>query len=106
MNICKKTLFNSAIEKWGVKTQASMAMGECGELTAELNKLFIQERMGHRDNVIEEIADVAIMCEQIIHMLGAEEELEKVKLKKLERLSGIINGNIYHPHNEVHHGES
>ena len=79
--ICTK-----AIEKFGETSQKIMFMEESAELIKELSK-----SMRGRSNIteiIEEIADVQIMLDQlkIIYDIGKCEVARINKMKKLERL--------------------
>lgn len=90
-------VFEKALHKWGADVQASMTMGECGELIASLNRYFVQGRMGEREAVIDEIADVKIMIEQMTRIFGVE-EVETARIRKLARLEKILDGEVNHPH--------
>jgi hypothetical protein len=89
-------IYIQALDKWGVSTQAMMAMGECGELIAELNAFFNQGK-STPEKVIDEIADVEIMCGQLRQIFG-EEAVNARKEFKLARLEGILKNRIEHPH--------
>lgn len=91
-----QSVYQKAIAKWGLSAQVSMAMGECGELIAALNRYFVQNR-GEQYDVAEEIADVEIMCTQLREIIG-HDLVNSIKMKKLERLEQIISGEINHPH--------
>lgn len=93
----EKSIYKLALEHWGMSSQVSMAMGECGELIAALNQFFTQKK-GTKEDVITEIADVEIMCAQLRIIVGSD-LVDKEKEKKLERLRGILSGEIEHPHN-------
>jgi len=95
----EKDIYKKAIDKWGNMTQVLMAMGECGELIAELNAFFNQGK-STREAVINEIADVEIMCGQL-RVMFSDDEVDLQKAKKLERLDGIISGIVKHPHTEA-----
>lgn len=45
-----------------------------------------------RDNMIEEIADVEIMINQVRYGLGMNEEIDRMKQKKLDRLKQRLEG--------------
>lgn len=92
----EEEIYKKAIEKWGISTQVMMAMGECGELTAELNAFFNQGKSSI-ERVVDEIADVEIMCAQLRLIVGAK-AVEDRKAFKVERLSKILSGDIKHPH--------
>lgn len=89
-------VYQAALEKWGDNTQAMMAMGECGELIAALNRVYTQGR-DEMDSVCEEIADVEIMIGQLRLMIG-DEKIDSIKADKIDRLSCILDGSVYHPH--------
>lgn len=57
-NLCRK-----AMEVYGFPAQAAMVVEECSELTNAICK-FRRGRVGN-DDIITEIADVMIMCEQL-----------------------------------------
>jgi hypothetical protein len=81
-------LLNSAIEKWGEKTQVVMAMGEMGELTAALNRHYNQGRFCSQE-IIGEIADVQIMLDQLRWIFGGF-AVESAKTEKVARLHRLL----------------
>lgn len=64
-------------------TYYSFSIEECSELTNAICK-FRRGRVGE-DDIITEIADVMIMCEQLSNYFG-KEKVELEKERKLERL--------------------
>lgn len=93
---CKVKLDNildKAIEKFGL-LQLVKASEECCELAQALNKYYCIEQTksasalnGLRTNVIEEIADVEIMIEQVKRLLLIKNgDIELIKKDKIERL--------------------
>ncbi len=88
-------IYQQAIDALGIQSQVSMAQGECGELIAALTQFFVQGKID-RAMVIDEIADVEIMCSQL-RCLFSNEEVDKRKAEKLEKLQGILDGSISHP---------
>ena len=76
-------LYDEAIMKWGVEAQREMVYEEVGELITAVAR----HRRGRADRkeVITELADVTIMCEQLAYMLGYE-DYEKEIDEKLVRL--------------------
>lgn len=77
-NLCRR-----AMEIYGFPAQAAMVVEECSELTNAICK-FRRGRVGE-DDIITEIADVMIMCEQLSNYFG-KEKVELEKERKLERL--------------------
>ena len=76
-------LYDEAITKWGVQAQTDMAFEELGELITAL----AQDKRGRvtKEELLTELADVTIMCEQLALFLGYE-DYEKEIDNKLERL--------------------
>ena len=77
---------------WGMRKQSRMLQEECGELIVAVSH-FLRKPHDVKtvDNLAEELADVHIMLEQIILMVGkrrveeiADSKLNRVK-EKLER---------------------
>ena len=79
----RKALYEKAIELWGVPAQVMMVMEETGELLSALGK-FDRRRASEAD-VITELADVAILVEQMAIVFGLD-DFKKEKERKLERL--------------------
>ena len=63
-----KKLAARAIEKWGTDDQLRMLQEECAELVQAINHYFRQVDNAKR-NLIEELADVAIVHQQIVFAL-------------------------------------
>jgi NTP pyrophosphatase (non-canonical NTP hydrolase) len=76
-------LYEKAINKWGVEAQRNMAFEELGEL----NTILARDRRGRatKEEILTELADVTIMCEQMAVILGFE-DYEKELDNKLIRL--------------------
>ena len=86
-------LYDAAIAKWGVGAQKNMAYEEIGELLTALAR----DDRGRvtREELLTELADVTIMCEQMAYILGFE-DYEKEIDRKLIRLRDDklkLNGN-------------
>lgn len=98
-----KNIFKEAIIKYGFKPQILMLVEECSELSFSCCKLLREMNKNERifgfeiapielktecRNVIEEIADVEIMIEQMkLIFYPYIEELVIIKREKLERLA-------------------
>ena len=77
--------YNKAIELYGEKAQKLMAIEEMSELTKEICKDFRGEL--NRENLIEEMADVLIMLDQMLILYKISgEEVGLMRIKKVERL--------------------
>lgn len=76
-------LYDAAITEWGVGAQKTMAFEELGELITAL----AQDNRGRvtTEELLTELADVTIMCEQMAFILGFE-DYEKEMDRKLIRL--------------------
>ena len=86
----KNILYQKAINNWGKELQYGMLSEEVGELLSAINKY----RRGRVDKkaVIEEIADVRIMLEQISFMLDiTDPSLHHTIQKKLDKMSKMTD---------------
>lgn len=78
-------LYKKAIIKWGIESQLDMLQEEAAELIMSVNK-YRRGKPWAKSNIAEEIADVEIMCAQIVHGLKLTKALARYKLLKLKRL--------------------
>ncbi len=82
-NICQK-----AIQIFGFEKQTGMLSEECGELLSAINK-FKRGRVV-QGAVVEEIADVIIMCVQMAHYFGYFDVQNEINYK-ISRLTERMN---------------
>lgn len=88
-------ILTNALEHFGATNQIYKAIEELGELQVEL----LKHLKGVRDNgedILNELADVLIMINQMIKLFG-NEECEQVADWKLTRLKGLMK---YSPNND------
>lgn len=77
--------YKQAIETYGVRTQKLMAIEEMSELTKEICKDF--RGLLDREHLIEEMADVLIMLDQMLILYKiSSEEVDLMRIKKVKRL--------------------
>lgn len=79
----RRRIYEKALVKYGVENQLWMVTEECGELLNAIGKMR-RERVT-REDVITELADVTIMCEQIAQYMGYDDYTKEIE-RKLERL--------------------
>jgi len=72
-------IYRRAIEQWGYVPQMLMACEECSELSQALLH-FIR---GRKTDVIDEIADVMIMCHQVRMIFGEDKVDARIAAKML-----------------------
>lgn len=83
----KETIYQDAIDTFGVPAQVDMLIEEMAELTQALLKW--RRGKQNMDNVHEEVVDVEIVLEQLKTGLNRE-TLTQYKQQKLERLEKLI----------------
>lgn len=88
----REDLYHSYIATNGGRNQAMKAVEECAELTSALMHFFADR--ARLEEVITEIADVQIMCEQLALMFG-QAEVEREKQRKLERMKERLTGHTH-----------
>lgn len=82
-------ILHLAIQEYGVESQKMMAIEECSELINALSK----ERRGRTNNqdVITEIADVMIMCEQLSVIYGRDKVEREINYKTARLKQRLLN---------------
>ncbi len=93
----RRNLYIKASEKWGENAQIIVAIEELSELSVQLAKILNGKNDGY-DNLIDELADVRIMVEQIELNFGVSSIVENRMEEKLNRLEGMVSGAIEHVH--------
>lgn len=90
-----KDLLLKIIEHYGIDNQMMQCIEEMAELTQAINKYkrseFSDSCIDAYNLIIEEIADVQIMIEQMRLMFDGE-AVDKVIVEKLERMRGRLDG--------------
>lgn len=82
-NMIEDTRIKQIADHYGIKEQLRQLAEECCELAVEANH---SARKGVTVKIIEEIADVAIMMEQIIYLAGIDrKDIDEVIDYKLNR---------------------
>lgn len=81
------TILEGAIRKFGIRLQVIVAIEELSELQKELTK-WLREKCNPAC-LLEEMADVSIMLNQLQLIFGDPIEQE---ITKLERLEGLVQG--------------
>jgi len=95
----EKELYERALKKWGIEAQVSMAIEEMAELTVELCHSLRQNKFVAPTKVLEELADVQIMVEQLTLIFSSEifdgqarkEEFEVYRRQKLQKLKMYLD---------------
>lgn len=86
-------LIEQARIKFGEKNQLIKAIEEMSELQKELCKVVLTPNLTIKatNEIIDELADVEIMCAQLRHIFGISEQVDERKVFKIERLKQRIN---------------
>ena len=75
---------------WGKEAQMRQTMEEAAELIVALNKII--RNTGRIEDLAEEIADVQLMCEEMIELFNIQKEVKSWKKNKVERLQDRLRG--------------
>lgn len=92
----RKTVYEHAIDTYGVKPQMLMVIEEMSELTKAICKFFrvpgyMEPDADIIDSIAEETADVTIMLEQLRLILGINETVCEHMDEKVERLAARLD---------------
>ena len=96
MEQVEKPVLKAAIKHYGHASQVLKTFEECGELLNALAKYYTDPPRSTKEDVIEELADVSIMIDQMALEFGLSEFLAEraYKIKRLkERIQKSDNGN-------------
>lgn len=85
----KIDVYNKVKQVYGIDAQITKAIEELSELQKELCKFILDD--GKLENIIEEVADVKIMIEQIELIFGISKAVKAVKKDKIQRLSDRLD---------------
>lgn len=77
--------YSAAISKYGEKAQQMMAIEEMSELTKAICKYWRYPTPETVTDILEEMADVEIMLEQLKLMFGDPKEVKETKIHRLFR---------------------
>ncbi len=86
----RNELYRNAYSLWGKEKQFNMLMEECAELIQACNKELRFENTASMRGLVNELADVEIMVEQIKHMEFMDDAVAMVKSQKLQRLKQVL----------------
>jgi NTP pyrophosphatase (non-canonical NTP hydrolase) len=81
-----------ALQKYGVDAQDDIAIEEMSELTKAIIKNRRYRNFETYENLCEELADVFIMCEQLLMSLD-KDKVQSYIDAKLQRLNERLGGN-------------
>lgn len=90
MIIDERNIILQAIAEYGVDAQTDMMIEEMSELTKALCKYRRKESDETLDNIIEEMADVQIMLDQMMEIYDRDGKFEKYRDTKLIRLAAKL----------------
>lgn len=83
-------LYKDCVETWGVEAQLRQAQEECAELIIAVNHFFRNRKTG-LDEIIEESADVFLMVNQVMEIVGRDKVM-KVVSYKADRTNRLLKG--------------
>jgi NTP pyrophosphatase (non-canonical NTP hydrolase) len=84
-------LYKDCINTWGVEAQLRQAQEECAELIIAINHFF-RNREGGLDEIIEESADVFLMVNQVMEIVGRENVMEMAYYKAERTNNKLLKG--------------
>lgn len=81
-----KSIYQRAVEAWGVQSQLGLVQEECAELIKDISKV-TRGKKTIRD-LAEETADVELMLGQLRFIIGDEavDAQKQIKIARVERL--------------------
>ena len=93
MQLNREKILQKAIDTYGSEAQIRMMMEEMAELQKELCKLYRAKDSTHtiaiHDRILDEMADVQIMLDQMRLLFGDTDSRELEKLRRLAERLGM-----------------
>jgi len=90
----KEEIFQKALDKWGIRSQVNQLFEEMAELVIALNKFNRAKNDNIREDrvhaIIEEIADVELMLDQMKNIFHCKERVEEQYKMKFNRLIRLV----------------
>ena len=90
----QKSRCRQIAERYGRKNQEAQAISELTELQYVLTRRPDQRQLDWKNDLIDEMADVLIMVEQLRALYGVEDDelTERVNFKLNRQIDRILNG--------------
>lgn len=89
----RRSVYEVAIDRYGIEAQLRMVIEEMSELTKELCKFF--RGKDNLDDIADETADVAIMLEQLQLIFGINDKVCEHRDAKVQRLAGKLGIEVH-----------
>jgi len=85
----EEVTLRKVINKFGKEAQCRQVMEECAELIQAVSKNL--RSAGAKENLIEEMADVWIMLDQLRIMFEIKDtEINKIRCEKMKQIKGMV----------------
>ena len=85
----EEVTLRKVINKFGKEAQCRQVMEECAELIQAVNKNL--RSAGAKENLIEEMADVGIMLDQLRIMFEIKDtEINKIRCEKMKQIKRMV----------------
>ena len=85
----EEVILRKVINKFGKEAQCRQVMEECAELIQAVNKNL--RSAGAKENLIEEMADVGIMLDQLRIMFEIKDtEINKIRCEKMKQIKRMV----------------
>ena len=87
----EEVTLRKVINKFGKEAQCRQVMEECAELIQAVSKNL--RSAGAKENLIEEMADVGIMLDQLRIMFEIKDtEINKIRCEKMKQIKRMVEG--------------
>lgn len=91
----KAEIYDLIVKVYGAEAQHVVAMEECAELIKAISKYLRTKNIKNLDNIIEEIADVEIMLEQLKTIHCIDGKVKMIKEMKIQRTYNRIREAVH-----------
>lgn len=89
MNTAQQEILKKAVEHYGKEAQLRQLQEECAELIVAINHYLRDKNEKNKNNLLEEIADISVMFEQLPYILENGDDMERIRTIKREKVARL-----------------
>lgn len=82
-------VYQRAVLLYGKEAQLRQLQEECGELIVAINHYLRKSSPENKENLLEEIADIHVMFEQLPYILENGDDMERIRTIKREKVARL-----------------
>lgn len=82
-------IYQKAVQLYGKEAQLRQLQEECAECIVAVNHYLRKNSQENKENLLEEIADIHVMFEQLPYILENGDDMERIRTIKKEKVARL-----------------